>query len=103
MWMAEWLFTDFFQRAVATARRGGDDAGSRFGPTATFDSNGADRVEKRGECEHEHKQHSEQKLRRNQFTDEIELQNNKDGQSPSRALAKRLVLPEITGVFPQLG
>src|ERR1700683_1678554 len=103
MWMAEWLFTDFFQRTVSAARRRGDDAGSRFGPTAPLDADGADGVKECGQSEHEQEQDSKQKLRGNQFADEIELQHDKDGHTAGRALAKRLVLPEVAGVFPQLG
>src|ERR1700685_2135895 len=101
MWMAEWLFTDFLERAVTAARRGGDDASAGFRPGTTLDAHGADHVEKRGQREHEREQHAKKKFRGDQFTDEIELQNQENRQSPTETLSENFVLPESICVLLQ--
>src|SRR5579862_6229157 len=99
MWMAEWLFTDFFERAVTATRRSDHDASAFFGPGATFDSDRADDVEQRRNCERDQEQHSEEQFRGNQLANEVHLQHEENRQAPASAIAERLVLPESRSVL----
>src|SRR5271155_4815794 len=99
MWMAEWFFTDFLERAVAAARGTHHYAGADLGPVPAIDSNRADNVEKCGQRKHEREQHSEKQFRGDQFAHEVELQDKKNRQAPARAVSGFLVLPEAARHF----
>src|ERR1700693_1465126 len=102
MWMAEWLFADFLERAFAATGRSGDDTSPRFRPSAAVDAHRADHVEKRGQREQEREQHAKKKFCGDQFADEIELQNQQNCQSPTESPAENFVLPQSICVLLQL-
>src|SRR5579864_6720112 len=102
MWMAEWLFTDLFERAVTAARGTGHGARANLGPLATVHTDRADRIAKGGQRKQEHEQNPKKKFGGEHFAHEVELQDDENGESPAHTLSNLLILPGAHCQFLEL-
>jgi hypothetical protein len=63
MWMAEWFFTDLFEKTVVTASGARNKTNSGFRPIDTIHADCAEQVANRSEQKHRREQHSEKQFR----------------------------------------
>jgi hypothetical protein len=87
MWVAEWLFTDFFDGAVAASRRTGDHVSARFRQFEAPLAKAANEVKDSDQEKNHRERDPKNQFRCEQFADEIELKDKERRQDRQHSLA----------------
>jgi hypothetical protein len=88
MWMAEWLFTDFFDLDQSAPGERRDSAGASFYPAEASLTDKADDIENGDEGEQHQESKPEEQFRGDQLADKVKLKKQEDREDESETLAE---------------